>query len=62
MDFYPPDHRRRDDDGLIASMKSARDGIADALKIDDRRFITRAEVKDETHPFGRVMVSIEGIK
>lgn len=36
--FYPPDNRRRDMDNLIASMKSANDGIADALKVNDSRF------------------------
>ncbi len=36
----PPIKRRRDDDNLIAQLKSARDGIADALKINDNRFST----------------------
>ena len=43
IDFYPPDKRKRDDDGLLSSMKAARDGIADALGIDDSRFVS--------HPF-----------
>ena len=38
--FCPPDNRRRDDDNLIASFKSGRDGIADALSIDDQVFCT----------------------
>ena len=33
--FYPPDARRRDDDGMISAFKHLRDGIADALGIDD---------------------------
>jgi crossover junction endodeoxyribonuclease RusA len=36
--FYPPDARRRDDDNMIASFKASRDGIAQALGVDDRRF------------------------
>lgn len=36
--FCPPDNRRRDRDNLIASMKAATDGIADALGIDDSKF------------------------
>ena len=40
MTFCPPDHRRRDLDNIIASMKAANDGIADALGIDDSRFIS----------------------
>jgi crossover junction endodeoxyribonuclease RusA len=33
--FYFPDARQRDDDNAIASCKAYRDGIADALRIDD---------------------------
>jgi crossover junction endodeoxyribonuclease RusA len=36
--FYPPDRRRRDDDGIIGSFKAGRDGIADALGVDDHVF------------------------
>lgn len=36
--FFPPDRRNRDDDNIIASFKSGRDGLADALGINDRRF------------------------
>lgn len=40
IDFYPPDKRRRDDDNLVASFKNGRDGVADALGLDDNCFIT----------------------
>lgn len=36
--FYPPDNRHRDDDNMVGSFKSYRDGIADALGVNDRRF------------------------
>jgi len=36
--FFPPDRRSRDDDNLIASFKNGRDGVAEALGIDDKRF------------------------
>lgn len=38
--FYPPStHRRRaDDDNLCAAFKAGRDGLAEALGIDDQRF------------------------
>ena len=36
--FYPPDRRHRDDDNMIGSLKSHRDGIAEVLGVDDRRF------------------------
>lgn len=40
IDFYPPDKRHRDDDNMAAAFKSGRDGLADALGIDDKRFIS----------------------
>jgi crossover junction endodeoxyribonuclease RusA len=60
IDFYPPDRRRRDDDGLLASMKAARDGIADALKVDDNRFVSHPQLMDEVRPGGQVVVRITG--
>lgn len=36
--FNPPDRRRRDIDGMIASHKAAQDGIADAIGVDDSKF------------------------
>lgn len=39
--FTPPDRRARDDDNLIAAMKPYRDGIAQALGIDDNCFRTQ---------------------
>lgn len=38
LEFVQPDRRRRDDDNLVAATKAGRDGIADALGIDDNRF------------------------
>jgi crossover junction endodeoxyribonuclease RusA len=59
--FCPPDKRRRDRDNLIASMKAATDGIADALEIDDSKFETTyrmgAPVKG-----GAVLVTISEAK
>jgi crossover junction endodeoxyribonuclease RusA len=46
--FCPPDKRRRDLDNAIASFKSAQDGIADALGIDDSRW-------DVSYRFGDVV-------
>ncbi|NLD14482.1 MAG: endodeoxyribonuclease RusA [Gammaproteobacteria bacterium] len=42
--FRPPNRRKRDDDNLVAAFKSGRDGIADALGIDDSRFVTQFEI------------------
>lgn len=39
LEFFPPDRRKRDDDNIIASFKAGRDGIADALCVNDDRFV-----------------------
>src|SRR5207253_8413811 len=41
LEFIPPDKRRRDDDNCLASFKAGRDGIAQALSIDDSNFVTQ---------------------
>ena len=58
IDFYPPDRRHRDDDNMIAAFKSGRDGLADALGINDRRFVCHPFVKDQIG--GMVKVRITG--
>lgn len=54
--FYPPDKRHRDDDGMISSFKSARDGLADALHVNDRRFRPHYIFAEPERP-GRVEVA-----
>lgn len=58
MTFFPPDRRARDDDNLIASFKSGRDGMATALGIDDKRFRIHPWVSDEVIKGGCVRISI----
>lgn len=55
--FYPPDARRRDDDGMVGAFKHQRDGIADALGVDDRRFRPHYFFEEPCKP-GRVEVEI----
>lgn len=55
--FYPPDRRHRDDDNMIGAFKSARDGIADALGVNDRRFKPTYEFAEPEKP-GRVEVTL----
>lgn len=47
IDFYPPDRRHRDDDNVFASFKSGRDGMAEALGIDDVRIRMHPWLKPE---------------
>lgn len=56
--FEPPRRYRLDDDGLEARMKAARDGIADALGIDDHEFRATREIGEPYPPHGRVKVEI----
>lgn len=58
MTFYPPDRRHRDDDNMISSAKALRDGIADALGVNDRRFRTAYHFGEPEKP-GRVEVEIK---
>lgn len=56
--FYTPDKRRRDLDGMLSSLKSAIDGIADGLNVNDSRFRYTLEI-GEPVKCGRIEVSIE---
>jgi crossover junction endodeoxyribonuclease RusA len=58
VDFYCPDKRTRDSDNLLASMKSALDGLADSLKVNDSLFVIHPFVKDETIKNGQVVITI----
>lgn len=55
--FYPPDRRHRDEDNLIASLKAYRDGIADALGVNDRKFRSLYFIAGPEKP-ARVEVSV----
>lgn len=56
--FYPPNRRAHDLDGLLASMKAAIDGIADAIGVDDSRW-TFVPMKGDVRKGGAVEVTIE---
>ena len=60
VDFYPPTRRLPDDDNMLARFKAYRDGIAEALGVDDSRFISHPYVKDEPRKGGEVRVRITG--
>ena len=60
IDFYPPTRRWPDDDNMLARLKPARDGIADALGIDDKRFVSHPLVIQEARKGGEVRIRITG--
>lgn len=60
LTFNPPDNRRRDLDNLIASLKSALDGISLALGIDDSKFELACRMGSVAKG-GNVLVTIEAL-
>ncbi len=57
IDFFPPDRRHRDDDNMIAAFKSGRDGLANALGVDDKRFRIHPYVQDQIGGMVKVRLS-----
>lgn len=49
-----------DDDNMLGRFKAYRDGIAQVLGIDDKRFISHPFVSSERRPRGQVVVRITG--
>jgi crossover junction endodeoxyribonuclease RusA len=57
IDFYPPDRRHRDDDNMVAAFKAGRDGMADAMGLDDKRFRIHPYVKDEVGGMVKIRIT-----
>lgn len=60
LEVHRPSRHKFDDDGLTGRFKPYRDGLADALGIDDNRFQGHLLVKDEVRKGGQVVVRITG--
>ncbi|WP_429215150.1 hypothetical protein [Metapseudomonas resinovorans] len=58
LEFLPPNRQRRDDDNLLAAFKAGRDGLADALRIDDSVFVSQVQLSTEVYPMGAVRVTL----
>ena len=59
IEYFPPDRRHRDDDNLVASFKSGRDGIADAIGVDDTHFRIHPWLhRDQPKKGGLVLVTV----
>ena len=57
IEFIEPDRHRRDLDNMLASIKSGIDGIADALGVNDRRFVFGIRRSDDIGGMVKVRVS-----
>jgi len=55
--FYPPDKRHRDADNMVASIKAGLDGVADALKINDRQFLPTFTFSEEVKGMVKVQLT-----
>lgn len=58
LTFQPPSRRAHDLDNLLAALKGALDGVADATGIDDSKW-TISIARGETVKYGSVVVQIE---
>jgi hypothetical protein len=56
--FYPPDRRKRDDDNCLSACKAYRDGIAEALGVNDSQFQSHPVLMTEVIKGGRVIVRL----
>jgi len=58
--FVPPNRRARDEDNLVASMKSGLDGLSDAIGVDDSRWkLTHDVAHGEIGGLVRVRVEVK---
>ena len=57
LDFIPPSRRHHDVDNCVASMKSGLDGLADALGVNDSRFVIHPMLRDEVGGMVRVRLA-----
>ena len=56
IEFYPPSRRHYDLDNCLASIKSGLDGLADALQINDRRFLLTVRMVEEVKGYIKVTI------
>lgn len=57
IEFVPPDRRARDLDNMLSSVKNGLDGIADALGVNDRRFVFRLSRAEQVGGMVKVRVT-----
>lgn len=57
--FFPPTRRTYDRDNLIGRMKAPQDGIAQAIGLDDGKWITSYEIRGPIEKGGMVKVELD---
>lgn len=56
--FYPPSKRHYDLDNCLASIKAGLDGIADALQVNDHRFLLTVSMAPEVMGIVKVKIKL----
>lgn len=59
--FCPPDKRHRDLDNCLSALKSALDGVATALTVNDKQFSPITLKRGDVAKHGCVLVQVGGI-
>lgn len=57
IEFFPPSRRAYDLDNCLAAFKAGLDGIADALRVNDKRFTLTIAVRPEVRGMIRVTLN-----
>lgn len=57
--IYPPNRHARDTDNVIASLKAAQDGIAEAIGIDDSKWTTSYRMAGAIEKGGMIKVELD---
>lgn len=58
IDFYAKTRNYPDHDNALSACKAYLDGIADALGVNDKRFVPHPFVKDETIKGGKIVIRL----
>lgn len=58
IDFYAKTRNYPDHDNALSACKAYLDGIADALGVNDKRFVPHPFVKDETIKGGKIVMRL----
>ena len=58
IQFFPPSRRHYDLDNCVASIKSGLDGVADALKVNDRRFTLDPQMMDDIGGYIKIEIGV----
>lgn len=58
IDYYAKTRNYPDTDNCLSASKSLIDGIADALGVNDRRFVPHPFVRDETFKGGKITIKL----